>query len=165
MGRKKWSILLNTVTHIFHNVWLYRIVRWTVAGIFIWAGTAKLLGVDNFAVVIDEFNILPTNYVWPVAYILPVVEVVAGIGLIFDLWGCLTTITLMMLLFMGVLIYGIWIGIDVDCGCFDMYDPDTSLYGKLKPALNRDIIIMLAIEYLYFFRWIREREPVEETGE
>lgn len=144
-------------TRIFHSIWLYRAIRFIVAGIFIWAGTFKLLEPDNFAVIIDEFNLLPTRYVWPFAYMLPIIEIVSGIGLVFDLRGCLTAITGMMLLFTGVIIYGIWMGIDVDCGCFGMYDPETSLYGKLKPALLRDIVILLVITYIYYYRWLVKR--------
>lgn len=148
---------ITSLTHIFHSIWLYRAIRFIVAGIFIWAGTFKLLEPDNFAVIIDEFNLLPTRYVWPFAYMLPIIEIVSGIGLVFDLRGCLTAITGMMLLFTGVIIYGIWMGIDVDCGCFGMYDPETSLYGKLKPALLRDIVILLVITYIYYYRWLVKR--------
>ncbi len=157
------SGVTESINKVFHSIWLYRIIRWILAGIFIWAGTVKLLDPDNFAVIIDEFNILPTRYVWPAAYVLPVFEIIAGLGLIFDLWGCLPVITGLMVFFMAVLVYGIRMGIDVDCGCFGMYDPDTSLYGKLKPALYRDLIIMIGIVYLYYFRWKRNRDT-EKAG-
>lgn len=147
------SGIYDSITKIFLSIWMYRIIRWILAGIFIWSGVSKLIEPDNFAVIIDEFNILPTSLVWPTAYALPVLEVVAGIGLVFDLWGSLTFITGLMILFMAVLVYGIRMGIDVDCGCFGMFDPATSLYGKLKPALVRDIIIMFGVIYLYYFRW------------
>jgi uncharacterized membrane protein YphA (DoxX/SURF4 family) len=123
-----------------------------VAGLFIWAGISKLLEPDNFAAIIDEFDILPTRLVRPTAYALPILEIVAGIGLAFDVMGSLTIITGLMVFFIGVTGYGIWAGIDVDCGCFGMYDPETSLFGKLKPALIRDIILLLPIMFLYWFR-------------
>lgn len=131
---------------------LYTAARLFLAFLFIWAGIAKLLEPDNFAVIIDEFNILPTRYVWKTAYLLPITEIIAGIALSFNVRGSLTVITGLMIFFIGIVGYGIWLGIDVDCGCFGMYDPETSLFGKLKPALFRDILLLLPIAYCYWFR-------------
>jgi hypothetical protein len=92
---------------------------------------------------------------------LPILEVVSGLALAFDLLGSLAVITMQMLLFIAVLVYGISLGIDADCGCFGMYDPETSLYGKLKPALYRDLLILLGITFLY---WSRRQGVVFRRG-
>lgn len=133
-------------------LWLYRIFRWGLAGMFVWAGAAKLLDPDTFAVIIHEYKLLPLSLVRPVAYILPALELIAGLALVFDLRGSLTLVTAQMLLFVGVLLYGIGQGLDIDCGCFGMYDPETSLFGKLKPALYRDLLLFLVIAFLYLAR-------------
>ena len=137
--------------------------RLFLAVLFLWAGISKLLDPDKFAVIIDEFGILPTKMIWPVAYALPVVEVMAGIGLVFNVWGSLALATALMIFFIGIVSYGIWKGIDVDCGCFGMYDSETSLLGKLKPALARDFLFLLPIVYIYWFRWKQIRNKSKKT--
>lgn len=145
--------ILKNIATATPGVRLYMAARLFLAVIFIWAGINKLLEPDNFAVIIDEFDILPLRYAWPAAYILPIIELVAGIGLALDIRGTLTVITGLMLFFIGVVSYGIWQGIDIDCGCFGFYDPETSLFGKLKPALFRDILLLFPIAYCYWFKW------------
>ena len=151
------------MSSLFSSLWLYRIVRWVLAAIFIWAGISKLLEPGNFAVIIDEFGILPDTLLRPAAYALPVLECIAGVGLIFDFRGSLTLITALMFLFTGVLIYGIWQGVDADCGCFGMYEPETSLFRKLKPALARDIVMLGIIAYLYWSRWKQKVKKLENN--
>lgn len=130
-------------------LWLYRLLRWGIAFLFIWSGAAKLLDPDTFAVIIHEYRLLPLSLVRPVAYGLPALELLAGLALAFDLRCGLAAVTALMALFIAVLLYGLWHGLDVDCGCFGMYDPETSLYGKLKPALYRDLLMLLVIAFLY----------------
>jgi len=136
-------------------LWSYRILRWGMAIFFVWSGVAKLLDPDTFAVIIREYGLLPFSLVRPVAYGLPLLEVAAGLALLVDLHCSLGAIIAMMFLFIGVLLYGIGQGLDVDCGCFGLYDPETSLYGKLKPALFRDIFLLLVIAFLYRARRLR----------
>lgn len=152
------------ISEILHSIFtarpLYIAVRLFLAVLFIWAGISKLLEPDNFAAIIDEFDILSTGLVRPAAYALPILEILAGIGLVFDVGGSLAVIAGMMAFFIAVVSYGIWEGIDVDCGCFGLYDPETSLFGKLKPALVRDIILLVPIVYLYWFRSNKKQSAV-----
>lgn len=128
---------------------LYRLLRWGMAFLFIWSGVAKLIDPDTFAVIIHAYKLLSFSLVRPVAYGLPALELLAGLALLCDLRGSLAVVTALMVLFIAVLLSGLWQGLDVDCGCFGMYDPETSLYGKLKPALYRDLLMLLAIAFLY----------------
>jgi hypothetical protein len=99
--------------------------------------------------------------VLPVALLLPVVEVGAGSCLIFNVRGSLATITLLMTLFMAVLGYGIWLGLDVDCGCFGPEDPESKAFHGLRTALYRDIGILAVVACLYFWRYRRTERPVQ----
>ena len=98
--------------------WLYRFCRWTLGTIFIYAGGTKLLEPEIFSVLIDAYGTIPEGLLIPVAIGLPLLEVIAGMGLLFDIRGSLALITGLLVLFMMVLGYGIWMGLDVDCGCF-----------------------------------------------
>jgi hypothetical protein len=53
---------------------------------------------------------------------------------------------------MAVLGYGIWMGLDIDCGCFAPQDPESKAFHGLWAALIRDMFIMPAIFYLYYQR-------------
>jgi uncharacterized membrane protein YphA (DoxX/SURF4 family) len=112
--------------------WLYRLCRWTLGGIFIYAGSTKLLEPEIFAVLIEAYGIVPERLLMPVATGLPLLEVIAGIGLLFDIRGSLSLTTGLLVLFMVVLGYGIAMGLDVDCGCFGPEDPEAEAFHGLR---------------------------------
>lgn len=134
-------------------VWLYRLVRLTLAILFIWAGIMKLADLEAFAVIIRDFGLVPGWSVIPIAVLLPVIEVIAAIGLIFDVKGSLAVITGLLLLFMMILGYGIVLGLDIDCGCFGPKDPESRAYHGLRTALYRDLVMTTGIVFLYWWRY------------
>ncbi len=140
--------------------WLYHTARWCLAGLFIASGMTKLMDPVRFAVLIDAYGIVPEMMVMPVAVILPVVEVVAALCLLSNIRGSLAVITLQMVLFMAVLGYGIWLGLDVDCGCFGPGDPEAEAFHGLREALYRDVAITAVVLSLYFWRYRRAERPV-----
>jgi Methylamine utilisation protein MauE len=99
----------------------------------------------------------------PVAIILPVLEVAAGIGLLFDIKGSLSVIAGLLVLFIVILGYGIWMGIDVDCGCFGPEDPESDAFHSLKASLCRDLIMLSGIVFMYVWRRYRSIKPVKIT--
>jgi hypothetical protein len=139
---------------------VYHITRWSLSALFIFSGLTKLVEPVQFAVLIDAYGILPEVLIMPVALLLPAVEVIAGGGLIFNVRGSLTTITLLMVLFLAVLGYGIWMGLDVDCGCFGPEDPEAQAFHGLRQAFYRDIGIMAVVAFLYVWRYRRAVRPV-----
>jgi uncharacterized membrane protein YphA (DoxX/SURF4 family) len=134
-------------------------VRWVLAGIFIYSGLVKLVDVSRFAEIIAGFGLLPDLLIYPVALLLPVVELIAGVGLFFALRGSLMTITVMMVMFIAVLLYGIHLGLDIDCGCFGPEDPEQA-YKGLKAALARDAVMMMAVLFIYWSRGRTRRRSV-----
>jgi hypothetical protein len=97
----------------------------------------------------------------PVAVMLPALEVFAGIGLLFDIQGSLSVITGLLLIFAAVLGYGIWMGLDVDCGCFGPEDPEDKAFHGLRPALFRDILMLTAVAFLFGWRRFRGLKPMK----
>jgi len=65
--------------------WPYLIVRVALALIFIYAGSVKLMDPKAFARIISHYDMVPEVLLPAVAIGLPVVEVLAGAALIFDL--------------------------------------------------------------------------------
>ena len=58
----------------------------------------KLMRPIIFATLIDAFGIVPENLLMVAAVTLPVIEVIAGIGLLFDIKGSLSVITGLLLM-------------------------------------------------------------------
>ena len=135
---------------------IYILTRCIIGAVFIYAGTAKLLDPGVFASLIEAYGILPEFLIIPASLGLPLLEITAGIGLIFDKRGSLSTITVLLIIFIAVLGYGISMGLDIDCGCFGQGDPEIKAYHGLKTTLYRDILLLLAGIYLYTWRRIKE---------
>jgi len=133
---------------------LYLLVRTGLAALFIYGGSVKLLAPKIFAVTISAYDIVPELFLPIVAIGLPMIEIVAGLALLWDRpWG-LHLIAGLLVLFVLVLGYGILGDLNVDCGCFgtDELDKRTGL----RVAFYRDLILIgVVIPYLYFFRRTR----------
>lgn len=147
-----------TVANTLFSIWPYRLIRVILAGIFLWSGLSKLLDPASFVVIIDAFGLIPESWTMPVAYMLPALEIVAAVGLLMDIRGSLAVVSGMLALFMGLLLYGIHLGLDIDCGCFGPQDPEAEAFHSLRPALYRDFVMMAGVMYLYFWRYYRQTE-------
>lgn len=121
-----------------------------LSGVFLIGGIPKLLDVDGFAGVVEAYGLLPEPLVWPAAVFLPVAEVITGTGLLFrQRWAYWSSLA-MFIIFIGVLSYGIWLGLDIDCGCFAVGDPEHEAFSGLREALVRDLFFLIPLVYLFF---------------
>lgn len=154
-GRKKSSATMRLLT----SETAYRLMRWSLGAVFLYAGASKLLGPQAFAVLIDSYGILPDLLVMPTAIGLPLREAVAAVGLVIDIRGSLTAIGALLVIFMAILGYGIWMGLDFDCGCFGPEDPESRAYHGLRLALDRDFAMLAGVIYLYTWRVYRQKSP------
>ena len=139
---------------------LYKCVRWVIGLVFIYSGVTKLVAPVYFSTLIGAYGIIPDNLTILVAYVLSVSEIIAGIGVFFDFKGSLALLSLLLMLFMGVLVYGIYIGLDIDCGCFGPEDPESTAFHGLREALKRDGFMVGGIIYLYGFRYMQSVQTV-----
>ena len=94
-----------------------------LAVVFFYGGGAKLLDPQAFAVLIDSYGIVPDLLVMPAAIGLPLLEVIAAVGLVADIRGSLTAIGALLLIFMAILGYGIRIS-------FHPLEKETSQWSK-----------------------------------
>ncbi len=99
---------------------LWRIVDFAVAGIFIYAGVLKAIDPVQFASDIDNYKLLP----WPVsvaiAFYLPWLEIFCALGLVFRFLyrGALSILALSIVVFTLATIAAKVRGLDITCGCF-----------------------------------------------
>lgn len=142
-------------------IWGYRVLRWGLALVFLYAGVLKLADPRSFALVIEAYGLVPDGLLMPLAVALPALEVLAALGLIADLRGSLTTISALLVIFILVLGYGLWMGLDVDCGCFGPEDPEGKAYAAIRPAIYRDLVLAAGILLLYGWRFWFRLVPIE----
>jgi hypothetical protein len=90
-----------------------------------------------------------------VAVGLPVLELLAGLGLICEVRGSLTLMAVLLLIFSVILGYAVWHNLDIDCGCFAADELDAQ--HRVKTAFWRDLIMIGATLFLYWRR--RSRSP------
>ena len=156
------------VSALFHSPWPYRIARFGLGAVFLWAGAAKLAAPKAFARMVSGYGLVPPDLLMPFALGLPVLELLAGAGLVFDVRGSLKTVAGLLLLFLMVLGYAILTDMDVDCGCFST--EEIHARNDLKIAFVRDVGLLLAVAYMSVWRRVHrgrsavlERERLEWT--
>jgi len=156
--------LWNSIVRLLSSLWIYRGVRLALAVLFIYGGIVKLLDPHAFARTISAYDLVPDALLPVVAIGLPIVELLAGLALVFDLRGSLATIAGLFFLFLAVLGYGILQNLDVDCGCFGAEELDKQ--AGLRLAFYRDLAMAgIVIPYLYLSRWMRlKKEKAPEIG-
>lgn len=146
--------------NILISLWSYRVIRIGLGMLFVWAGLVKLGDPEGFAEIISVYGLVPEGLLVPVAIGLPAVEVVAGLGLIFDVRGSLGLISGLLVMFVLVLWFGILKDIDIDCGCFA--PADLKQHDALRSAMYRDLGMMAAVVYLFW--WRRATQPFPQSG-
>ncbi|WP_290920944.1 MauE/DoxX family redox-associated membrane protein [Halodesulfovibrio sp.] len=146
-------MLNNISSRIFERTTIVLVVRVFLGAVFVYAGAGKLWDVRGFALIIEEFGLVPLWLLPHVALGLPALEVFAGVGLIFNVRGSLSMITAMTVAFMVVLGYAIYEGLVIaDCGCFAA-DELPSGYddgSALREAFIRDVGLLAACCFLFF---------------
>jgi hypothetical protein len=123
-----------------------------MAFIFVYAGAVKLPFPQQFAQAIADFGLVLDEAVFPLAIAIPLLEIAAGIGIALDVRGSLTILTGITAVFCAALIYGIWLGLDIDCGCFELGTSRGSSTG-LVAALARDAALLICGSYLFWWRY------------
>jgi putative oxidoreductase len=160
----------------------WRILDFVLAGIFIFAGLAKILDLDrliadlqhlqfasaladfrnlslanpaDFASDIDNFKILP----WPIsvalAFYVPWLEILCALGLVFRFLyrGALSILTASIVIFTLAIIAAKVRGLDITCGCFG----HASQHWSFPSHLVTNLAILAALLALLFRATSRNR--------
>ena len=138
---------------LFSSPWPQRIIRLLTGLVFIYAGGAKLMDPKSFARSVSAYDLVPEVLLPVVALGLPAIEVIAGIGIIFNIAGSLTAIFCMLVLFVFVLWYGILKDLNIDCGCFSQKELEE--HDGLRSAFHRDLVLMAGVVYVYVWRYFQ----------
>ncbi|MGL1931918.1 MAG: hypothetical protein OCC45_09175 [Desulfotalea sp.] len=119
------------------------VCRISLAIIFVVAGFPKIIHPLVFATSIQAYGILPDLLILPAAIFLPWFEIFLAINLVlnkpFAIWGSI----IILLIFIVILSYAIYLGLDIDCGCFGPEDPEAEAFSGLRTTLKRDLLFLL----------------------
>lgn len=143
--------------NILVSPWPYRTIRISIGLLFVWSGLVKLTDIEGFAEIISAYDLVPEGLLVPVAIGIPALELIAGLGLILDARGSLCIIFGLLVMFVFVLWFGILKDLDIDCGCFS--PADLREHSTLRSALFRDLWMIGAIFYLFWWRRITRSSP------
>lgn len=130
--------------------WIERGGRWLLAMVWFFAAVPKLANPPQFAQTIAAYGLLPDGMVLFAAIVLPVLELVAAFLLLRKHPTGLYLTAFLLLLFIGVLSYGLHLGLDIDCGCFGPEDPEHKAFSGLRSALIRDLLLVVPLAYSFW---------------
>ncbi len=136
-------------------LWMDRLGRWIISLFFLVAAVPKLFNVHGFAALIDAYAILPDIFLLPTAIVLPILEIILAVGLLFNRLTSKIGVGLVLLSFIILLSYSILQGLDIDCGCFGLEDPEQMAFRGLRVALVRDIVMLIPLAYSFWYHRYR----------
>ena len=114
--------------------------------LFLSAGVGKVGDWYGWLDSLGAYGLVAERFLPSVAGLFVVVEIASGVGLLFGWVWALRTATGLLVLFSSVLTYGLWLGLDVDCGCFGILERGTV---SLSEALVRDLFLLVGCVYLH----------------
>ena len=141
--------------------WVERLSRWFIAGVLVLSAVPKLSDPAAFAEIVGAYGLLPDFLVLPAALALPLIELTAAFLLLRAKSSGLWIAFILMLLFIAVLSYGIWLGLDIDCGCFGPEDMESEAFSNLRTALVRDLLLCIPIIYCFGHKYVLSSKLIE----
>lgn len=143
-------------------------LRLVLGFLFVFASIEKVAQPEEFAKAILNYYLLPIPLVNVFAIVLPWVELVAGLLLLFGLLvrGTSLLLTLLLCLFALAISISIARGLDISCGCFG-----TSVARRVGwSALGEDVLMLAGSLILYYFpstflsleTYLRRTQPIPD---
>ena len=128
------------------GVWCLRLL---LGGVFVWASIDKILHPLSFALIVEDYRLLPASCINLCAVALPWIELLLGLCLITGFWlvGAVALANTLLVVFLGALVFNVARGLDVHCGCFTsdtLGDPKTAWY------LIRDVVFVVMGGSLFY---------------
>ncbi|OQY02381.1 MAG: hypothetical protein B6I26_00635 [Desulfobacteraceae bacterium 4572_130] len=141
-------MIIDSFPHKFFFTFLYKITRFILAIMFFYASYDKILYPTAFAKIVYSYQILPDFFVNITAIVLPWLEFVLGVFLIagFYIQGSAIITNILLIIFMGAIIFNLSRGLNINCGCFS-----TSLNTSISLlTILRDMFFIFLSFYLIY---------------
>lgn len=136
--------------------WLESVCRVGLGAMFVYSAWGKIGDPGVFADMVMRYELLPECAVGLFALTLPMVELLAGLALLFTRWlrEAALIVTGMLAMFIVALASAVARGLEIDCGCFGV--PSVGGRTELVLAIVRDVLLLVPAVWLMFRRnaWI-----------
>ena len=130
--------------------WLESLGRVLLGGVFAYSAFGKIGDPGLFANAVMRYELLPECMVGMFALTLPMVELLAGLAIVFTKWTreAALIITGMLAMFIVALGWAVAQGLEIDCGCFGV--PSVGGRAELVLAIVRDLLLLVPAVWLMF---------------
>ena len=129
--------------------------------VFIYASIDKILHPGQFAEIIHNYQILTDVLINPTAIILPWLELILGVFLLIGIWlpGTVFLTNLLLVVFLGAMVFNLARGLDIHCGCFSTtVDLGDAAAPMVWYAIRDSLFIVPGIFLFWHTLYYRERE-------
>lgn len=110
----------STSPGLLDRPWLEWISRLLLGGVLLTAGSLKAFDMPAMADSLMNYDLFPLAVVNLIAIVLPLLEILLGVGLIAGLFyrGSRLLASVVFAMFLFSIAYAVARGLDIDCGCF-----------------------------------------------
>ncbi len=124
------------------------IFRFTLAGIFLYAGFSKVFNPMLFKAVIENYFPIPEVLALVLAILVPWLQIVASFALVFNIFPLYSSglLFIMSIFFFSLMIFNYGNVLPYGCGCFGF--KENELVGNYH--VLRDFIILLVAGMVFF---------------
>ena len=127
---------------LWQSSWVELAARWILGLTFIYASYPKILAPADFAKIVYGYDLFPEAFVNLIAIIVPFLEIVAGLSLIFGFYPRAAALIIngLLLIFLAVLSINLIRDHEFDCGCFSLQNSAYS--ASSESMIIRDFIYL-----------------------
>jgi putative oxidoreductase len=131
---------------------LILLLRILVAAVFLYAGVIKASASTQFALTLIPFTIIPIVWLPTIAWLLPILEILAGLLLLIGPTQRVGAglVVLLCVGFFVVIGWALGNGIIVSCSCFGRDESPSAI--KMALSLGRDVLLATAAGMILFLR-------------
>jgi putative oxidoreductase len=145
--------------------WLTVRVQIALGVFFVAAALPKLVDPPSFAHMIYNYRLVPGAFVNLMALVMPWLELLAGLALIFNIWtrASAALIGALLLVFVVAISLNLARGNAIDCGCFDVSAANKTVAERLAAMrldVLRDLGMLLMVAQIL---GATGRRPAEES--
>lgn len=126
------------------------VIRIALGAVFLFSCVGKIADPTAFAAIVTNYQLLPPPLVSATAVVFPWIEAVCGLALVFGRLekGAALLISLMMVVFTGLILYNGYRGLNIACGCFSLAANEPS---NIAVNTLRNLVILAAGAWVLFF--------------
>lgn len=148
--------MIKEAQSILQNSWLELASRWILGFIFIYASYNKILFPADFAKIIYGYDLFPGTLINLIAIILPYLELVVALALVFGVYprSAVLIVNALLVAFIIILSINLIRGHEFNCGCFELQNSENNVSSQT--TIIRDFIYLaLGLQVFFYNRYRR----------